>query len=407
MWISFISWSSYVVILSVIPLSGGLRLAGCSGDNDAIELIEHQSRQKTVCENIDQNEQLQWLFGIHNGAFGVLSNCSRPNQPCDNRLAATMQATRGSTTSTLTFVSAATRPGGNTATYSGFDVGCRYVGGGSSNTSTCPVDTVYPPSPPSEVSCNVSIDTRWNVTVSCDISKAYSSLNRYRCAFRQDNSSEETRVGESRYSSAASTNYTSGTCTSTFPMPTSRGVYNYSVIVYPGVRRVSASPHVLVEPPDTSPAFHCYTLNGYVPKSTTLVCTCNSPDLGQPEGRLQVYHGDTLLVSGNYGDGRVAFEESHHASSADNETVFTCVLDWATADDGDRRTFFTVKAAWENGSMWTTDATVVPVDVSTPEDDGWKIGVGVGVGLGVLVLIAIAVGVSFMHRGKIRPASVV
>ncbi|XP_076438229.1 synaptogenesis protein syg-2-like [Babylonia areolata] len=195
----------------------------------------------------------------------------------------------------------------------------------------------------SEVSCSVTTSTRWTITVSCTVSKAYSALNRYRCDFRQG-SSTGTSVGKSTYSSAVSSGYASGTCTSsTFPMPTSSGTYTYTVIVYPGVRSVSAS--VSVARPNNDPTITCTTQNGYIRENTALECHCTASDLGQPQGRLRVYRDNTHRVSGNYGDSSVQFGESS-VSSADNNAVYRCVLDWATSDSEDRKTTFTLNVAY-------------------------------------------------------------
>ncbi|XP_076438221.1 uncharacterized protein LOC143277325 [Babylonia areolata] len=320
----------------LIHCTCGLRLAGCSGDHDAIELTENQSGQQTRCEDIAQNQQIQWALES-SGQVTVLATCNSPNQPCNNINTGLLTATRDSTSSTATFVLSAGRPG-SSGTYSGYDVICRPVGGSG---VSCPVDTVYSPSS-SEVSCSVTTSTRWNITVSCTVSKAYSALNRYRCDFRQG-SSTGTSVGKSTYSSAVSSgNYTSGTCTSTFPMPTSPGTYTYTVIVYPGVRSVSAS--VSVARPNTDPTITC-TQNGYIHENTALECHCTASDLGQPQGRLRVHRGNTHRVSGNYGNSSVQFGESS-VSSADNNTVYRCVLDWATSDSEDRKTTFTLNVAY-------------------------------------------------------------
>ncbi|XP_076438233.1 uncharacterized protein LOC143277331 [Babylonia areolata] len=349
MWCLWFSWSSCVFFCCVFHLTYGLRLAGCSGDHDAIELTENQSGQQTLCEDISQNQQIQWALET-SGLVTILASCNSPNQPCDNVNTAILTATRDSTSSTATFVGSAGRPGG-TGTYSGYDVICRPAGGSG---VSCPVDTVYSPSS-SEVSCSVTTSTRWTITVSCTVSKAYSALNRYRCDFRQG-SSTGTSVGKSTYSSAVSSGYTSGTCTSsTFPMPTSPGTHTYTVIVYPGVRSVSAS--VSVARPNNDPTITCTTQNGYIPENTALECHCTASDLGQPQGRLRVYRGNTHRVSGNYGDSSVQFGESS-VSSADNNAVYRCVLDWATSDSEDRKTTFTLNVAYGPTRADLTDPPV-------------------------------------------------
>ncbi|XP_076438219.1 uncharacterized protein LOC143277324 isoform X3 [Babylonia areolata] len=328
----------------------GLHLAGCSGHHDAIELTENQSGQQTRCEDISQNQQIQWALEI-SGQVTVLARCNSPNQPCYNVNTGILTATRDSTSSTATFVKSAGRPGG-TGSYNGYDVLCRPAGGSG---VTCPIDTIYSPSS-SEVSCSVTTSTRWTITVSCTVSKAYSALNRYRCDFRQG-SSTGTSVGKSTYSSAVSSGYTSGTCTSTFPRPTSPGTYTYTVIVYPGVRSVSASGSVTVARPNNDPTITCTTQNGYIRENTALECRCTASDLGQPQGRLRVYRDNTHRVSGNYGNSSVQFGESS-VSSADNNAVYRCVLDWATSDSEDRNTTFTLNVAYGPTRADLTDPQV-------------------------------------------------
>ncbi|XP_076434623.1 uncharacterized protein LOC143274636 [Babylonia areolata] len=83
--------------------------------------------QRTTCEDIAQNQQLEWAFRI-NGSVRVLATCNTPNQPCDIVNPTILTATRDMSSSTATFVANATRqtPGG-AAGYSGYDVICRYV----------------------------------------------------------------------------------------------------------------------------------------------------------------------------------------------------------------------------------------------------------------------------------------
>ncbi|XP_076438253.1 uncharacterized protein LOC143277354 [Babylonia areolata] len=122
-------------------------------------------------------------------------------------------------------------------------------------------------------------------------------------------------------------------------MPTSPGTHTYTIIVYPGVRSVSAS--ISVARPNNDPTITCTTQNGYIRENTALECHCTASDLGQPQGRLR---GNTHRVSGNYGDSSVQFGESS-VSSADNNAVYRCVLDWATSDSEDRKTTFTLNVA--------------------------------------------------------------
>ncbi|XP_076438220.1 uncharacterized protein LOC143277324 isoform X4 [Babylonia areolata] len=346
MWCLWFSWSSCVFFCCVFHLTSGLRLAGCSGDHDAIELTENQSGQQTRCEDIAQNQQIQWALET-SGQVTVLATCDSPNQPCNNINTAVLTATRDSTSSTATFV-----PSDGRGEYDGRTVVCRPVGGAG---VSCPVDIIYSPSS-SEVSCSVTTSTRWTITVSCPVTKAYSDLNRYRCDFRQG-SSTGTSVGKSTYSSAVSSGYTSGTCTSTFPMPTSSGTHTYTVIVYPGVRSVSASGSVTMARPNNDPTITCTTQNGYIPENTALECYCTASDLGQPQGRLRVYRDNTHRVSGNYGNSSVQFGESS-VSSADNNAVYRCVLDWATSDSEDRNTTFTLNVAYGPTRADLTDPPV-------------------------------------------------
>ncbi|XP_076438250.1 uncharacterized protein LOC143277351 [Babylonia areolata] len=174
-------------------------------------------------------------------------------------------------------------------------------------------------------------------------------------------SSTGTSVGKSTYGSAVSSGYTSGTCiSSTFPMPTSSGTHTYTVIVYPGVTSVSAS--VSVARPNNDPTITCTTQNGYIPENTALKCRCTASDLGQPQGRLRVYRGNTHRVSGNYGDSSVQFGESS-VSSADNNTVYRCVLDWATSDSEDRKTTFTLNVPLLWGSILVPTTAGAEVNV--------------------------------------------
>ena len=99
--------------------------------------------------------------------------------------------------------------------------------------------------------------------------------------------------------------------------------------------------------PAADPRIRCTGTQGqYVPENSDLECYCSASDLGQPESRLRVYRGSTLEVSGNYGNGNVTFGVQG-VSKDDDNAVFRCVLDWATPEDQDRDTSYTVRVACE------------------------------------------------------------
>ncbi|XP_076453672.1 uncharacterized protein LOC143288894 isoform X2 [Babylonia areolata] len=358
-----LTWSTCVFLCCVLHLSTGLRMAGCSGDHDAIELAENQAGQQARCVGIiKMNRGIEWRLEAK-GRVTILASCPSPGRPCTNHNTSILTATWNSTSSTVTFVQSAGRPG-STTSLNGSDLSChafRYHFIIHAHVS-CPIDTIYSPSS-DEVSCSVTTSTRWNITVSCTVSKAYSALNRYRCDFRQGNSSGPS-LGTSRYSSGnVSDDYVNGSCTTTFPMPTSPGVLPYTVIVYPGVKPVSAPPSVVVAHPGNDPAISCNTHRDFIFDNMALECTCAASDLGQPQGRLQVYRDadNTAHVSGDFGVSSVRFGESS-VSIGDNNTLYSCVLDWATADSEDRKTTFTLRVA--------SKLRIVSDSEHTPEDGG-------------------------------------
>eukprot|EP00745_Piridium_sociabile_P025759 TRINITY_DN40734_c0_g2_i6.p1 TRINITY_DN40734_c0_g2~~TRINITY_DN40734_c0_g2_i6.p1 ORF type:complete len:446 (-),score=84.80 TRINITY_DN40734_c0_g2_i6:78-1415(-) len=318
-------------------------ISACSGDSDAIELMKNRTQQAT-CEDIPEDVGIEWHYFYYRPFF-LLALCHYPNRPCHVINSNVTDVKRGSTSSTVIFLAFnhILDPGADTDGLDSWDLLCQTNTGSGSR---CPVDIVYSPSS-SEVHCSVSTSTRWNITLSCMVSKAYSARSRYRCRFRnstENQSSADTSLGVSNYSAGSISDYVHGTCTSSFVMPTSPGRYTYTVTVYPGVKQVSDVPSVSVALPSTDPTISCNTPLGFIVRHVSLVCECTASDLGQPQGRLQVYRGNTHRVSGNYGDSRVQFGESS-VSSADHNAVYRCVLDWATADSEDRYSTFTLKVA--------------------------------------------------------------
>ncbi|XP_076472715.1 nephrin-like isoform X1 [Babylonia areolata] len=351
----WVPWSICVFFCCVVQHTTGLRLAACSGDRDAVELTENISGQRTTCEDIAQNQQLEWAFRI-NGSVRVLATCNTPNQPCDIVNPTILTATRDMSSSTATFVANATRqtPGG-AAGYSGYDVICRYGGGGGSGVS-CPVDIVYAPSS-AEINCRTEIE-RWNVTLTCDISKAYSSLNRYRCEAAQE-SSTGSRELISTYNTGVSDGYvSSAVCSLTFPIHAQSAAYNHTMLVFPGATRLSLLP-LSVARPSTDPSIDCNTQGGgYIAENAALDCTCVATDRGNPSGRLYVTRDNRgLVATGSFDEQSVRFE-LNNVRREDDGAVFTCVQDWATADSDDRSTTFVLKVAYGPTSVNLTDPPV-------------------------------------------------
>ncbi|KAL8582661.1 hypothetical protein ACOMHN_035426 [Nucella lapillus] len=103
----------------------------------------------------------------------------------------------------------------------------------------------------------------------------------------------------------------------------------------------------------------------FIPENTTLTCTCNANNIGQPEGRLRWYTGtgsdfSTEVVSANYDV--TTLEMTQAMTRGDDGSKFRCVNNWTEKVNAARD--YTARVAWgpdtvsiEGNTTFYTDTT--------------------------------------------------
>ncbi|PVD27032.1 hypothetical protein C0Q70_12182 [Pomacea canaliculata] len=208
----------------------------------------------------------------------------------------------------------------------------------------CGLNYVYPAD---GVSCT-TVTSSLNVTVTCNISSAYSSRGIYKCQLirrRQGVPNKTldrvTMVTTSNNESVAKTEVkVSGSCQLHTTLPPHNGSYGYYVNIAPGgqshVAKYSElnSEWFTVELPSL-PKMVCHPAP-YVLENTNISCTCNTTSLGKPAGYLtwvtgKYPHTDSNKpVGGNRSDDKPT--ELHYSQTltlADHSTTwFRCDVTW-------------------------------------------------------------------------------
>ncbi|PVD27808.1 hypothetical protein C0Q70_12982 [Pomacea canaliculata] len=140
-----------------------------------------------------------------------------------------------------------------------------------------------------DTSCTVQFrNDTWSVYGQCNIQKAYSVQNRYRCEWIQTKevTREEKLLANVSMSTVSSVGiYVNGSCNFTSYLPPN-GQYTYYVTVVPGEVQVTASfiGSNVIRRPSGTPYHNCPQ---YVQEGGAINCKCFISDLGSPPGKLQ------------------------------------------------------------------------------------------------------------------------
>ncbi|XP_025102795.1 uncharacterized protein LOC112569267 isoform X2 [Pomacea canaliculata] len=139
--------------------------------------------------------------------------------------------------------------------------------------------------------------TSWNVTVSCNISSAYSSRRIYTCHLSRKHNSvfiplQTIAMTTSVTSQLIANNEfkVSGNCLFYTQLPAIEGKYDYYVVTSPGrskqtVVNTGDRQSLTVKRP-ASPNVSCHP-GGHVLENTEVSCVCRTTSLGQPQGSLR------------------------------------------------------------------------------------------------------------------------
>ncbi|KAK7492405.1 hypothetical protein BaRGS_00016278 [Batillaria attramentaria] len=184
--------------------------------------------------------------------------------------------------------------------------------------------------------CTVQVHRdNWTVSVSCDISRAYSALGRFEYRLLQ------TWQWSARYgsyvfedlqpftltlyiNSTTGKGLYKGTYTSSWPLPYRDGIYlDYRTTTYPGGIHTRVNGSFVVERP-SPPSVQC---EGALRDAGRVPCVCSTSSLGSPAGRLIWFSGDTVFAAGQYGVTSLQFPSNVTVDGCDVMQI-TCQLDW-------------------------------------------------------------------------------
>ncbi|KAK7454702.1 hypothetical protein BaRGS_00039548, partial [Batillaria attramentaria] len=309
-----------------------------SGD---VEVSETASDVIITCDQFSAQDTVQWSL-IGNTGTSALGLCSPST--CNPALPNLYGVSRPSSTVSQLTIKSPSRA------LADFSIRCST---GVSTRVSCRLNTVYP----AEVSnCRVQVQetsSTWTVSGSCDVTKVFSSSGSYTCQwFRGDSQSQTVSVATTTYSTSAhaDTRYRRGACTFSSTDVSTTDKY-YKAVVYPGATSTVYGPLNFDTP--SVPTISC-TPGQWVPANTQLTCTCNTDDIGQPQGRLQWIRDGSVLSSGGKGVTTLTMPPQNLTQSdhGNSRAQVTCRVDWIE----DRSATHTAKVAWG------------PSDVSIPQD---------------------------------------
>ncbi|KAL8611566.1 hypothetical protein ACOMHN_061827 [Nucella lapillus] len=202
----------------------------------------------------------------------------------------------------------------------------------------------------------------YTLPVSAAITRIYSSRGLYSCAGKLGSSSQPGTLDLSPTASDTSnTADRSGRCDVTMSIPATSGTYTCSVTVNPGNTQTSCGSFTITRP--SLPTISCPS--DFIPENTTLTCTCNANNIGQPGGHLRWYTGtgsdfSTEVVSANYDV--TTLEMTRTVKRGDNDRKFRCVNNWTvkvnTASD------YTASVAWGPGTVSIDGNTLFYTDTT-------------------------------------------
>ncbi|KAK7114416.1 uncharacterized protein [Littorina saxatilis] len=183
----------------------------------------------------------------------------------------------------------------------------------------CTTDFVHPVQ---NASCSVKFNadtSPWSVVSHCDVSRTFSAMGRYICRLFSSARGETpspTGLNVSMTTIPIETgNDVSGSCDLTLPLPSSDGLYAFSVEITPGREKFEASfigTNQIRKPSTAALSHNCPSS---VKEGDDVMCLCSANDVGSPPGKVQWTISDTDWLSLS----NVAREGRH---------LFTCRLVW-------------------------------------------------------------------------------
>ncbi|KAL8608867.1 hypothetical protein ACOMHN_063942 [Nucella lapillus] len=187
-------------------------------------------------------------------------------------------------------------------------------------------------------------ESGYTLPVSAAVTRVYSSRGLYSCTGQLGSSSSPATLDLSpTASNTSNTADRSGRCDVTMSIPVTSGTYPCSVTVNPGNTQAPCGSFTITRP--SPPTISCPS--DFIPENTSLTCTCNANNIGQPGGRLRWYTGtgsdiSTEVVSANYDV--TTLEMTRTVTRGDNGRKFRCVNNWTVKVNA--ASDYTARVAW-------------------------------------------------------------
>ncbi|KAK7485507.1 hypothetical protein BaRGS_00023195, partial [Batillaria attramentaria] len=304
----------------------GLRLTPCQ--SGVVEVLENSDNFSFTCDQYSGT--VTWYYKTRSAPEQKIGPCSasscQPNAGLPQGLF------------NLTFVSASSSRVSLTKQVTVRRYGITYRCADSQANPQCQVDVVsHAVVPPSGLTITT---TRWNLQGSSNVTSVYSSLGRYSCSWTERSQSGQVTAipGETLtltpdISDTSNTQNRTGTCTFSKRLPTDDGNYTYTVEISPGNTKRSGNVEI-VRP--VAPTVTC-SPRPYVPENTNVSCTCNTQNVGRPEGRLRWFGGSgnsNPINSGAYGGRSLIMIPQTLTRSDHDVTTFRCDVEWVKTISG-------------------------------------------------------------------------
>ncbi|KAL8566429.1 hypothetical protein ACOMHN_015065 [Nucella lapillus] len=306
------------VFVTWISLSAGVRLYPCGGAG--YQEVKENTTLTFTCDQYTGDSS--WVLKAVTGSTVNIGTC---NSKCTSNIPAFTLTANSATSSSLTTPRTA-----RDSSQSGAEYRCvRSSNTSDSFTKKCGLHVIVPAvvSQPTTPVINRQ-DSGYTMPVSAAITRIYSSRGLYSCVVQLGSSSQPgTLVLSPTASDTSNTADRSGRCDVTMPIPVTSGTYSCNVTVNPGNTQTSWGSFTITRP--SPPTISCPS--DFIPENTTLTCTCNTNNIGQPGGRLRWYKGtgsdiSTEVVSASYDV--TTLEMTQTVIRGVNGTTFCCVNNW-------------------------------------------------------------------------------
>ncbi|KAL8566047.1 hypothetical protein ACOMHN_036206 [Nucella lapillus] len=321
-WCLFFTW---------ISLSAGVRLYPCGGAG--YQVVEENTALTLTCDQYSR--YASWVLKLVTGSLASIGTCS---SRCTSIIPVFTLTANSATSSSLT-----TSRTARDSSQSGAEYQC--VDDVTPVIKKCGLHVIVPAvvSQPTTPVINRQ-DSGYTLPVSADVTSVYSSRGLYSCTGQLGSSSPPGTLDLSpTASNTSNTADRSGRCDVTMSIPVTSGTYPCSVTVNPGNTQTLCSSFTITR--SSPPTISCPS--DFIPENTSLTCTCNANNIGQPGGRLRWYTGtgsdiSTEVVSANYDV--ITLEMTRTVTRGDNGRKFRCVNNWTVKVNA--ASDYTARVAW-------------------------------------------------------------